>query len=102
VLVGVVSDAPDIVPVAGVEQNVDNVGSTAQVVLHSFWAVLHIEIDMYAVVEGELGVGLVDRHVADGWLTSEVVESVKQQQQNARRQNGRFRACWSAFAVSPF
>jgi hypothetical protein len=44
----------------------NNVGSTAQVVLHSFWAVLHIEINMHAVVEGELAVGLVNRHVADG------------------------------------
>jgi hypothetical protein len=68
----------------------NNVGSTAQVVFHSFWAVLYVEIDMYAVVEGELGIGLVDGHVVDGWLTSKVVKSIKEQQQNARRQNGWF------------
>jgi hypothetical protein len=69
---------------------VNNVGSTAQVVLHSFWAILYKEIDVYAVVEGELSVGLVDGHVADSWITSKVFERVKEQQQNARWQNGRF------------
>jgi hypothetical protein len=90
VLVSVVPDAPDVAPVAGVDWNVNNVGSTAQVVLHSFWAVLYVEIDMYTVVEGEFGVRLIDGHVADGWLASKVVESVEQQQQNARWQNRRF------------
>jgi dipeptide/tripeptide permease len=80
----------------------NNVGSTAQVVLHNFWAVLYMEINMYAVVEEELSVGLVNRHLADGWLASKVVESVKEQQQNARRQNRWFWTCWRAFATSPF
>jgi hypothetical protein len=80
VLVGVASDTLDVAPVAGVEYDENNVGSTTQVVLQSFWAVLYVEIDMYAVVEGELDVGLIDRHVADSWLASEMVESVKQQQ----------------------
>jgi hypothetical protein len=56
---------------------VNDVGCAAEVVLHGFWTVLHIEIDVHAVVEREFGIGLVDRHVASGCVISKVVGSVK-------------------------
>jgi hypothetical protein len=93
VLVGVVSDSPDIAPVAGVEQDVNDVGCAAEVVFHGFWTILHIEIDVHAVVEREFGVGLVDGHVASSVVISKVVGSIKKQLQSARRQNRRFWAC---------
>jgi hypothetical protein len=93
VLVGVASDSPDIASAAGVEQDMNDIGCAAEVVFHGFWTVLHIGINVHAVVEREFGIGLVDRHVASNRVIGKVVGSIEKQLKSARRQKRWFWAC---------